>query len=121
MNLDRGPSSIKVTGFENKKILIQLDQAESTKGKNVVIDDNAAPRMIKPKIPKVGVQKVDESKRKQAPRPKPTIKHMLDKYTSRKASKVFSRLGGTKCLRSPTRPGGHKHWQENLYNQQPYF
>jgi hypothetical protein len=63
--------------FNNKKILIRLDHTESTKGKNIVIDISAAPRMIKPKNSEVGVQKVDERKGKSGPRPKPTVKQML--------------------------------------------
>jgi hypothetical protein len=109
-----------VIDFDNKRILIRLDQTESTKGKNVVIDDNAVPRMIKPKNLEVGMHKVDERKKKSAPRPKPTSKQPLDKSTSRKANKFLSRLGGTKRHRFPSRPGGHKHWRGNSY-EQPYF
>jgi hypothetical protein len=119
--LDINPFPISAIDFENQKILVRSDQTESTKEKNIIIDDNAAPRMIKPKNPNVGVQNVDERKRKQAPRPKPTVKHMLDKYTTGKANKVFSRLGGIKHPRFPTRSGGHERWRENSQNQQPCF
>jgi hypothetical protein len=44
----------------------------------------------------VGAQRVNERKRNSDPRPKPTVKQLFDKYTSRKANNVFSRLGGTK-------------------------
>jgi hypothetical protein len=43
------PYSPGMIDFDNKKILIRSDQTESTKGKNIVIDNNAAPRMIKSK------------------------------------------------------------------------
>ena len=102
-------------------MLIRSDQAESARGKNVVVDDNAPPRMIKPKNPEVGVWKTNERKRQLAPRPKPTVKQLLDKYTSRKANNVFNRLGGTKRPRSPSGPGGYEHWRGNSYDQQPYF
>jgi hypothetical protein len=102
------PFPIDAIDFENKKILIRSDQAESTKEKNVFIDDNAAPRMIKPKSPEIGVQKVDERKRKSAPMVMPTVKQLLDKYSSHNANNVFSRLGGTKRLRFPSLPGGHE-------------
>jgi hypothetical protein len=46
---------------------------------------------------------------------------LLKKYTSRKAENMFNRLGGNKRPRSPTRPGGHEHWQGSHYNHQPYF
>jgi hypothetical protein len=107
--------------FDNKKILIWLDQTESTEGKNIIIDNNAAPRMIMPKNLEVEVQKVDERKRKLALRPKPTSKQLLDKYTSCKANNVFSRLRGAKLHRSHSRPGGHERWQGNSYDQQLYF
>jgi hypothetical protein len=43
------------------------------------------------------------------------------RYASHKVDNVFNRLGGNKCHRSPTRPGGHERWQAKLYDQQPYF
>jgi predicted GTPase len=92
--------------FENKKMLIRSDQTESARGKNVVIDDSAPTRIIMPKNAEVGLQKVDERKRKSDPRPKPTVKQLLYKYTSHKANNVFSQFGGTKLSRSPSRPGG---------------
>jgi hypothetical protein len=115
------PYSPGMIDFDNKKILIRSDQTESTKGKNIVIDNNAAPRMIMPKNPEVEVQKVDERKRKSALRPKPTSKQLLDKYTSCKANNVFSRLRGAKLHRSHFRPGGHKNWRGNSYDQHGYF
>jgi hypothetical protein len=121
MKVNINPFPIDAIDFENKKILIRSDQAESTKEKNVAIDDNAAPRMIKSKNTKIGVQKVNERKIKSAPKPKPTVKQLLDKYTSRKANNVFSRLGGTKHHRSSSRPGGHKYWRGNSYDRHDYF
>jgi hypothetical protein len=115
------PYSPSMIDFDNKKILIRSDQTESTKGKNVVLDDVAPLRMIESKNSEVEVQKVDERKGKSGPRPKPTVKQMLDKYTLRKTNSVLSRLGDTKCLRSPSQPGGHACWQENLYMKRPYF
>ena len=101
-------------------MLIRSDQTESTRGKNVVIDNNAAPRMIKPKNPEVGVWKVNGG-RKQAPKIKPTVSMLLEKYTSRRSGNAFSRLGGVKRPRSPSGPGGHEQWRGNSYDQQPYF
>jgi hypothetical protein len=100
------PCSPNVIDFDNKKILIRSDHTESTKGKNVVIDINFAPRMIKLKNLELGVQKVNERKSKSAKKSKPIVKQLLDKYTLCKANKVFSRLGGAKLHRSPSRPGG---------------
>jgi hypothetical protein len=120
MKLDTDPFPINVIDFENKKVLIRSDQTGSARGKNIVVDDSAPPRMIKPKNPVVGEWKVNGTKR-QAPRPKPTVSMLLEKYTSRKTNKVFSRLGGTKRLRSPYRHRGHDQWRGNSYDQLPCF
>jgi hypothetical protein len=45
--------------------------------------------MIKQKNPELEVQKVDERKRKLSPKPKPTVKQLLDKYTSHKSNNVL--------------------------------
>jgi hypothetical protein len=96
------PYSPNVIDFDNKKILIRSYQTESTKGKNVVIDINAAPRMIKNS--EVVVSKRNERNKQVASRPKPIVKQLLDKYTHRKDNHMFNRLGGTKCYRSPSGP-----------------
>ena len=80
MKIYTDPFPVNVINFENK---------------NVVVDDSAVPRMVKPKGPEVGMWKVNEGK-KPITKASPTVKHLLDKYTSRKASNVFNRLGGTK-------------------------
>ncbi|XP_022684749.1 uncharacterized protein LOC111258175 [Setaria italica] len=121
MKLDSDPFPINVIEFENKKMLIRSAQAGSVKGENIIVDDNVAPRMIKPKNPEVGVWKVNEGK-KQVPRFRPTVKQLLDKYTSRQASNVFNRLGGAKRPHSPSRHGfsGQRYRNRNSYNQQQY-
>jgi hypothetical protein len=106
--VDINPFPIDAIDFEKKKILIRSDQAESTKGKNVAIDDNAAPRMIKPKNTEVEAGKV-KGKNNQVPKPKPTVSMLLKKYTSQKADNVCNRLGSNKRPRSPSRHGGHEH------------
>jgi hypothetical protein len=115
------PYSPNVNDFDNKKLLGRLDQTERTKGRSVVIDDNAAPRMIKPKKSEVEVQKDNERNVQSAPRPKPIVKNLLDKYTLLKANNVFNRLRGNNHPRSRTQPGGHERWRGKSYNQQPYF
>ena len=109
MNLDIDPFPINMVEFENKKMLIRSDQTESAREKNIV-DISAPPRMIKPKNPEIGVWKVNGGRR-QAPRPKPTVSMLLEKYTSRKTSNVFNRLGGNNRPRSPSGPRGHEQWQ----------
>ena len=62
MKLDSDPFPINVMEFEGKKMLIRSDQTESAKKKNTV-DENASPRMIKPKNPEVGMWKVNGKKK----------------------------------------------------------
>jgi hypothetical protein len=45
--------------LKHKKILVRADQAETTKGKNVVISDDLRNRMIKPHNPEIGVWKLN--------------------------------------------------------------
>ena len=115
MKLDSSPFPINMVELESKKMLIRSDQAESAREKNVV-DNSAPPRMIKPKNPEIEVWKVNEGRR-QAPRPKPTVSMLLEKYTSRKTSNVFNRLGGNKRPRSPSGPHSHEQWQGSAYDQ----
>ena len=112
MKLDSDPFPINVVELESKKMLIRSDHTESAREKNIV-DNSAPPRMIKPKNPEIGVWKVNGGRR-QAPRPKPTVSMLLEKYTLRKASNVFNRLGGNMHPRSLYGPGGHEQWQRNL-------
>jgi hypothetical protein len=51
MKLDKDPFLIKMNMVElgGKKVLVQPSQAESTKGKEIVIGEERPPRMIKPK------------------------------------------------------------------------
>ena len=76
MKLDSDPFPINMVELESKKMLIQSDQAESARERNV-IDDSAPPRMIKPINPEIGVWKVNGGRR-QAPRPKPTVSMLLE-------------------------------------------
>jgi hypothetical protein len=48
---------------EEKKVLVQTDQVESTKGKNVIVSDELHNRMIKPRSPQVGVWKENVARR----------------------------------------------------------
>src|SRR4051812_31218560 len=66
MKIVSDPFPINVIEVEKNKMLIRSDQTESAKEKNLV-DNNAPPRMIKPKYPKVGVWKFNGTERK-APR-----------------------------------------------------
>jgi hypothetical protein len=52
-NID--PFPIGMVEIEHKKILVRTDQAEMTKGKNVVISDDLHNWMIKPHNPEIGM------------------------------------------------------------------
>jgi hypothetical protein len=54
MKLDKDPFPVNMNmvGLNGKKVLIQPSQAESTKGKEVIIGEERPPCMIKPKSPK---------------------------------------------------------------------
>jgi hypothetical protein len=57
MKLDMDPFPIGMVEIEHKKILVRTDQAETTKGKNVVILDDLRNQMIKPHNSEIGVWK----------------------------------------------------------------
>jgi hypothetical protein len=56
MKLDKDSflANMNTVELDDKKILVHQSQAESTKGKEVIIGEERSPRMIKPKSPKDG-------------------------------------------------------------------
>ena len=84
MKLDSDPFPVNTINLEGNKVLIRSSQAESTKGKEVIIGEEHKPKMMKPKNPEVGCWKVNEQNK--APRkPKVTFDLLLDKYQRGKA------------------------------------
>jgi hypothetical protein len=79
MKLNTDPFPIGMIERMNKKILVRTDQAETTKGKNMVISDEPRNRMIKPHIPEIGVWKKNVL-RKPATRVKPMLAMLIEKY-----------------------------------------
>jgi hypothetical protein len=55
MKLNTDSFPVSMVKIEHKKILVRMDQAETTKGKNVVVSDDLHNRMIKPRNPDIGV------------------------------------------------------------------
>jgi hypothetical protein len=55
MKLNTDSFPVSMVKIEHKKILVRMDQAETTKGKNVVVSDDLHNRMIKPHNPDIGV------------------------------------------------------------------
>ena len=55
--------NMNMVELDGKKVLVQPSQAESTKGKDVIVGEERPPRMIKPRSPKGGQwQKNERSK-----------------------------------------------------------
>jgi hypothetical protein len=55
MKLDMDPFHVCMVELMDKKVLVRMDQAEMTKGKNVVIFDELRNWMIKPHNSEIGV------------------------------------------------------------------
>ena len=86
MKLDQDPfpANMNTVELEGKKILIRPSQAESTKGKNVVIGEARKPKTFKPRSPEVGRWKANE-RRQSPPRPKANFDTLLAKYKDGRA------------------------------------
>jgi hypothetical protein len=74
MKLDEDPLQVNMNTvkLEGKKVLVRPSQAESTKGKEVVIREERPSRMISTKNPKIGRWKKNERSKPQS-RPKVTF------------------------------------------------
>jgi hypothetical protein len=79
MKLDTDPFPIGMVKIEHKKILVCRDQAEMTKGKNMVISDDLRNWMIRPHNPEIGVWK-ENVQRKLAKKVEPTSALLIEKY-----------------------------------------
>jgi hypothetical protein len=86
MKLDKDPflTNMNIVELEGKKVMIRPSQAESTKGKGVVIGEERPARMIKPKSLKDGQwKKIERNKPQQCP--KATFDILMDKYREGRA------------------------------------
>jgi hypothetical protein len=79
MKLDTYPFPIGMVELMDRKVLARTYQAETTKGKKVVIYDEPHNQMIKPHNPEIGVWKVNVM-RKLTRRVKPTLAMLIKKY-----------------------------------------
>jgi hypothetical protein len=48
LDMEPFPANVNVIDFEGKKILVRASQADSTRGKDVVVSDELRPGMMKP-------------------------------------------------------------------------
>jgi hypothetical protein len=81
MKLDKDPfpTNMNMVKLEGKKVLVQPSQAETTKGKEVIIGEEQPPRIIKPKSSKDGQWQKNEGGKLQC-RPKATFDILMAKY-----------------------------------------
>jgi hypothetical protein len=101
MKLDKDLFSMNMNMVEidGKKVLVQPSQAESTKGKDVIIEEEQPPWMIKPKTPKGGQwQKNEGASRSNAQRPPSTF------------SWPNTRKAGSASVVTKTKPSGIPNW-----------
>jgi hypothetical protein len=79
MKLNMDPFPVGMVELMKKKVLVRTDQAEMTKGKNVVIFDELRNWMIEPHNPEIGVWK-ENVLQKLAKRIKSTLAMLIGKY-----------------------------------------
>jgi co-chaperonin GroES (HSP10) len=81
MNLDKDlfPANKNMIKINGKKVLVRPSQAESTKGKEVIIEEERQPRMIRPKNLEIGCWKKNE-RRKPRSHLKVTFDIIVAKY-----------------------------------------
>jgi hypothetical protein len=79
MKLDTDPFPVGMVELMDKMVLVRTDQAETTKGRNVVISDELRNRMIKPNNPEIGVWKENVLQRP-AKSVKSTSAMLMEKY-----------------------------------------
>jgi hypothetical protein len=79
MKLNADPFLVNMIKFEQKKVLMCTDQAETTKGKSVIILDELRNQMIKPRSSEVGVWK-ENMQRTPTQRIKPMSIMLIEKY-----------------------------------------
>jgi hypothetical protein len=79
MKLDTDLFPVDMVELMDKKILVCTDQAEMTRGKNVIISDELRNRMIEPHNPEIGMWK-ENVMRRPAKRVKPMSAMLIEKY-----------------------------------------
>jgi hypothetical protein len=86
MKLDKNPfpANMNTVEIDGKKVLVQPSQAESTKGKEVVIGEERQLRMIRPKNLEIGQWKKNERSKTRS-HPKVTFDILMAKYIDGKA------------------------------------
>jgi hypothetical protein len=101
MRLDADPFLVNMNmiNFKEKQVLVRTSQADTTKGKRVIVSDEPKLRMITLENPEPGKWKVNQGR--QDFKVRVTSSMLLDKYAHQKKESVFRRIGGIKRQRSP--------------------
>jgi hypothetical protein len=100
MKLDTDPFSVNTIGCEERKILVQIDQAGTTQGKNVIVSDELRNRMTKLHNPEVGAWK-ENTLRKPERRVKPTTSMLVEKHVRQRQERSRAHIHESKRTRSP--------------------
>jgi hypothetical protein len=95
LDTDPFPANVNTIKFEEVKVLVHLEQADSMRGKNIIVSDEPRPRMLKPRSPEPGVWKVNQRW-----------------WTGWRRTSVFQRLGYRKRGRSPEWEDTSRHHPE---------
>jgi hypothetical protein len=59
LDTDLFPTNVNLINFEEKRVLVCTSQADMTPGKSVIVSDEPRQRMVKPRIPELGVWTVN--------------------------------------------------------------
>jgi hypothetical protein len=59
LDIDPFPANVNLINFEEKKVLVRTSQADTTRGKSVIVSDEPMQRMVKLRSPKMGVWTVN--------------------------------------------------------------
>jgi hypothetical protein len=82
MKLDVDPFLMDMINFEEKKVLVRTDRANTTKGKRVVVSDDLRQGMMRSRNLEVGVWK-ENVPRKSYTKWKLTSSFLMEKYMRR--------------------------------------
>jgi hypothetical protein len=88
LDTDPFPANVNTINFTKVKVLVLPEQADSTRGKNIIVLDEPKPRMLKPRNPKPGMWKVNQ-RWWAGSRVTPTTDMLIEKYTRQKRTSVF--------------------------------
>jgi hypothetical protein len=60
LDTDPFPMNVNMINFEEKRVLVQMSRAKSTRGKNVIVSDVPWDKIIKPRSPEPRVRKTNQ-------------------------------------------------------------